>query len=168
MKFILFALITLVSASSFASPDPVGTYKNKHKFFAQMYENKTACKADHGHWLKEESVCEFTTSDTAEVTREGNQFSLAVTTLESNFHTCEFQGPATLSGNTLVSKAEAEDYNPETGQIETVECRVSAELSSRGKSMSITTNGKCQSYCGANGTLEVELRKVRRSLFKRN
>lgn len=150
-----------ISISAFAALDPVGKFQNKHLVLAQMYTSKAECVADNGRWVKSDEMCFFETSDDAVVTKEGDNFKLTVSTITSNLHMCEFSAPAVLVGNVLISEVPVDEYNSENGETTPETCIVSAELSNHGKTMSITTNQKCQSFCGANASLEVNLKKVK-------
>jgi hypothetical protein len=160
MKTIILIALAF-SAQVFAGVNPAGKYKNVHEIMAAMYSTKKDCVDDGGKWIKADGVCVMKTSDNAEVTRIGNDFNILITTVATNMHTCEFEGAAVLKGNTLVSEVASEEYNYETSQIESTTCVVEAVLSNAGKNMSIKTNGKCRSFCGANGWLEVNLKKVK-------
>jgi hypothetical protein len=161
MKFIILSISVLFSLSSFAAT-PVGKYTQKHQVMAMYNNTAKKCKADGGKWIKKEQICVVNVSDDAEVIADGEGFSLHITTIATNFHSCEFEGPATLVGNALVSKVATEEYNSETGEIEPATCELTATLSQAGKKMSIATNNKCRSFCGANGWLDVELTKVKK------
>jgi hypothetical protein len=161
MKSIFLTLSVFISINAFAAINPVGKFQSKHQVLAQMYTSKAECVADNGHWLKSDEMCLFDTSDDAVVTKEGENFKLTVTTITSNLHMCEFSAPAVLVGNILVSEVSVDEYNSENGETTPETCIVSAELSNNGKTMSITTNQKCQSFCGANASLEVDLKKVK-------
>jgi hypothetical protein len=161
MKSIFLTLTVFISINAFAAINPAGKYQNKHQVLAQMYTSKKDCLADKGHWIKADEMCLFDTSDDAIVTKEGNNFHLLVTTIASNLHMCEFSAPATLVGNVLISEIAVDEYNSENGETVPETCILSAELTNNGKAMSITTNQKCQSFCGANGTLEIDLKKVK-------
>jgi hypothetical protein len=151
----------IFSLSSFAA-SPIGKYTQKHQVMAMYNNTAKKCKADGGKWIKKDAVCVVNVTDDAEVKADGDQFSLHITTIATNFHTCEFEGPASLVGNKLISKVETETYNYETGEIEPAVCELTATLSQAGKKMSISTNEKCRSFCGANGWLDVELTKVKK------
>ena len=161
MKSIFLTLSVFISINAFAAINPVGKFQSKHQVLAQMYTNKAECVSDNGHWVKSDEMCLFDTSDDAAVTKEGENFKLTVTTITSNLHMCEFSAPAVLVGNILVSEVSVDEYNSENGETIQASCIVSAELSNNGKAMSITTNQKCQSFCGANASLEVDLKKVK-------
>ncbi len=161
MKSIFLTLSVFISINAFAAINPVGNFQNKHQVLAQMYTNKSDCETDNGQWMKSDEMCLFNTSDDASVTKEGENFKLSVTTITSNLHMCEFSATAVLVGKTLVSEVSVDEYNMENGETITTSCIVSAELSKNGKAMSITTNQKCQSFCGANASLEVDLKKVK-------
>jgi hypothetical protein len=139
----------------------VGKYTTKHQVYAMYNNTAKKCKAEGGQWIKKDSACVVNVSDEAKVQRDGDAFSLQITTIATNFHMCEFEGTAKLIGNKLVSKVATEEYNNDTGEIEAATCILTATLSQAGKKMSISTNQKCRSFCGANGWLDVDLTKVK-------
>jgi hypothetical protein len=161
MKILLLSLSFCLSLTAFAT-SPVGKYTQKHKVLAMMNNTPTKCKRDGGVWDKKEKMCLVSTSDDAEVVAADDGYSLHITTMATNYHSCEFEGSAILAGNKLISQVPSDEYNTITEQIESTTCILTAELTNAGKKMSITTNGKCRSFCGANGWLEVELTKVKK------
>ena len=154
MRLILAALLSSISLSAFAAaPSMVGTYKVK-KLISAWSISKEECKSEKGRWDNLESYCLIKVEDTAAVRKAGKNYRLHVTTTGANYHSCEFDGPAVLKKpNALVSSIKTEVYNFDTGRPEKAVCMVTATLTSKG--MEISTNLKCQGFCGANSWLDV-------------
>lgn len=159
MKLFFSSLMILSSLGAFAAGDITGTYKKDIQIMV-MSETKESCHESQGHWNEDEEICILDTANEAKIEKTTAGYNLHVITVATNYHTCEFEGPAKLVKNTLTSKVVTEEYDPATDRMVKVTCEVKAVLKN-GK-LNIGTNQKCQSFCGANAWLEVdELKKVK-------
>lgn len=157
MKFLTGALFLCLSANALSAV--TGIYQQK-KSIMVWSETIESCKESGGKWSTEDEVCELETADEAKVEKTNKGYKLSISTIGSNYHTCEFEGPATLAKNVLTSKVKAEEYNPKTDKFDVVTCTVKATI--KNNVMSISTNQKCQSFCGANAWLDAsDLTKVK-------
>ena len=152
MKLLVVALFSTLAFAAHAKGIE-GTY-SVEKPTMVWATSEDDCLADKGIWHREDEVCELTVQDSVEVKKSGQKYNLDIVTIGSNYHMCAFQESAQLIGsNKLVSKVEAEEYSPETGELKKVQCVVTATLNKKGQ-MNLTNNGHCQSFCGANAWLE--------------
>lgn len=159
MKILIASIIALSSLSSFAATNLAGTYRAEKEIMV-MSESKESCLESQGRWETEEEVCILSTADEAKVKKTSKGYTISISTIGSNYHTCEFEGSAKLVGKTLVSKVKAEAYDYEKDEIVKVICEVKADI--KNGEMSVSTNQKCQSFCGANAWLDVDgLKKVK-------
>jgi len=161
MKLFLAALISSFALSAFAAPAITGNYKAK-KLISAWSITKEECKTENGRWDSLESYCLIKVEDTASIKKEGKNYRLHVTTTGANYHSCEFDGPAVLTKpDTLVSTIKTEAYNFDSGRPEKTICKVTASFQGS-KGMQISTNLKCQGFCGANTWLDVTgMKKVK-------
>ncbi len=160
MKLLLATLISTFALSAFAAPSINGNYKAK-KLISVWSITKEECKVEKGRWDSLESYCLLKVEDTASIRKDGKDYRLHVTTTGANYHSCEFDGPATLEKpDTLVSSIKTEVYNSDSGRPEKTICKVTATFGKQG--MQISTNLKCQGFCGANTWLDVTgMKKVK-------
>lgn len=159
LKLFVTALVLTTTATAFGAENIIGKYKAEKEIIV-MSETKESCEGSEGRWQAEDEVCILKTSDDAEVSKSGKGLKLHVSTIGSNYHTCEFEGAARLVKNTLISRVVTEEYNHSTGQMVNVTCEVRAKIVAG--EMEIKTNEHCQSFCGANAWLEVDgLKKVK-------
>lgn len=153
MKLLLAALLSSVALSAFAAPSIIGNYKS-NKLISAWSITKEECKNEKGRWDSLESYCLIKVEDTASIRKAGKNYRLHVTTTGANYHSCEFDGPAVLTKpDTLVSSIKTEVYNFDSGRPEKAVCKVTANFTKKG--MQISTNLKCQGFCGANSWLDV-------------
>lgn len=157
MKFVVGALFLCLSVNALAGV--TGIYRAK-KTIIVWSETKESCKESGGKWQAEEDVCELATADEAKVEKTPSAYKLSISTIGSNYHTCEFEGPAILSKDVLTSKVKVEEYIPSTDTLEVSTCVVTATIHKN--KLSISTNQKCQSFCGANAWLDAsDLKRIK-------
>lgn len=135
-----------VSAEVLSGLEVTGTFKASRPFYAFNYNSSEDCNADGGEY--EDGVCLFKDGGaTVEIKKNAEgSFDLAISSVGTNFHLCDYQGTATVKNKVqLTSNDKNADYPGE--------CVVDVLFTSK-DSLSITTNGKCQDYCGANMELD--------------
>lgn len=171
MKQVL--LFALFLAPSLAAASWVPTYPMSfsapRKIPVFYYQNAEDCRADGGEWLADEKdseeeegieagMCFVDGGAHVDLTRdEKGQLNLSIGVVGTNAHTCDFEASAKMvSRTTYVAKAETEDYNIETEQLEAVTCEVTLTISKGGRQAAVSTNGKCRSFCGMRASLEFD------------
>lgn len=160
MKLLISAFILSLSLGAHAS-SLIGEYKAQKEITVGT-GTEEECRENKGGWIQEEEICIVNTQDSAEIKKISNTYKLVISTIGSNFHSCDFQAKAELvNETTLVAKIQTEEYDRRTDSSQPVECVVTAKLSSK-DTLDISTNYLCQSFCGANAGLETaNLKKVK-------
>lgn len=158
MKLLLALAMTILAFSAMAA-SVEGQYKASKEVMSYTGDEEE-CESSKGKWLLDEQVCVFKSEDSAELKRTKGILTLSISTVGSNLHSCQFDGSATINGSTITARAKGEEYSSEVDSIITTECVVTAKVSKKGK-MSVSTNSHCQSFCGANAWLEVDLQKIK-------
>ena len=155
MKFSLIPFLllsTLVTFSSFASADvqlnKTGVFKDLHPFGSFGYPNAQACQQDGG--VYNDGLCVFQDGgSTIEVKKNNDgKYDLSISSVGTNMHLCDYEGEAVdLNAAQIISHGTTdEDGN---------RCEIVVAYTSN-DTLSVITNGKCQYYCGANMSLDVE------------
>ena len=158
-KILIAALFIFYSLNALCSENIVGKYQHNKEVMV-MTESRESCESDGGNWQIDEEYCFFSAADEARIITKKGQLQLNVSTIGSNYHTCEFEGPATLKNNTIISRVVAEEYDSKKDRMVKVICEIRAKIIKN--VMSITNNNHCQSFCGANAWLEAsDLKKVK-------
>ncbi|MDD4974211.1 MAG: hypothetical protein PHY93_07650 [Bacteriovorax sp.] len=155
MKFSLISFLllsALVTFSSFASVDvqlnKTGVFKDTHPFGSFGYPNAKACEEDGG--VYNDGLCVFQDGgSTIEIKKNNNgKYDLSVSSVGTNMHLCDYEGEAIdLNAVQIISKDTVGD--------EANRCEIVVAFTSN-DTLSVITNGKCQDYCGANMSLDVE------------
>ena len=122
-KFLIAALIIFYSLNALCSENIVGKYRYNKEVMV-MSESQESCESDGGNWQIDEEYCLFSTADEAQIINEKGQLQLNVSTIGSNYHSCEFEGPATLKNNTLISRVVTEEYDSKKDRMIKVICEV--------------------------------------------
>ncbi len=152
-KFLMTLVLLITSFGLWAGEGIQGQYGHE-KEVSVFSENSSTCEDDGGKWKMDEEACHFEAKDKVIIRKKGSQFQLQISTIGSNFHTCEFVAPAKLLGSSLIATKMSEEYDPRSGQLIEVQCEVKATVENN--HLEITTNQHCQSFCGANAGLDVK------------
>lgn len=150
MKYLVLSLF--LSASALANWfTGEGEFSKLHPIAFMSYEDQAACEADEGKW--DDGLCWFDTSDEVSVERNGEKYLVKVDTVTTNAHTCSFEGEGVMKGTQIVATSEGEEWDGENPVP--VTCEVTLDYLD-GDTVNVTNNGKCQYFCGARATLEIE------------
>lgn len=171
MKSLCTALALAISFPALAAIQPEGTFASAHPIYFFSYADKAACEADEGTWEAHEQdsgFCFFNTEDTLTVKTAKDGYAVEIETVRTNAHTCSFEGAAKrVSENVLEASAESEMWVPGQGQEEgkfvPATCRVSLTYTNA-DTVDVRVVGApqaCESFCGANASLEMEGAKRR-------
>lgn len=156
-------LMTIVGglslAASATSPTYpfAGSFSFPHAVAVMGYATKAACEADKGEWV-DEGICSFQSEDSVTVLPgENGQFDVAVETVATNAHMCSFEGSARAEApGRLVATADGDEWNDAKGDFEKATCELTVTYKNSANSVSVSTNGKCRSFCGARAVLAIE------------
>lgn len=156
MKTLTILSVLLSSAAAFAvtPAQMTGKFTDPKEIAIIGYRDAASCTADHGIW--NEDFCVFRAEDRLDVTSKGGRFKISVETISTNAHTCSFEAPALRDGNRLVASVKAENF--EGGKWVDAICTVTVSYKSK-DAVSVDTNGKCQSFCGARGLMEFSAKR---------
>ncbi len=150
-------LCLMLSASSALAVTPskmTGEFIEKHSIAMMMYQEEE-CKTAGGSWDGE--ICIIDTEDSVKVTRAGGKFGVAVDTVGNNAHSCSFAGKAErLNDKTLVSSVKSEYFDGKEWKKGV--CKVTVKYAND-NTVNVSTNGKCESFCGAHARLELSSAK---------
>lgn len=157
MKTVILVLLSALTLNLFATvhdstADLLGNFEEPTMTFIIGYEDASACSNDNGDWDAEMEMCFFNTENTIEVSANANGLFLSIATVGSNAHQCYFEGSVTkTTSSSLISEVESmvwngDDYVPG-------KCIVTATYENA-DTVSVSTNGQCQEYCGARAWLE--------------
>jgi hypothetical protein len=136
-------LFLLGSAAFAASLSPEGEFTVPHQIAFMAYDSQD-CLADKGTWNGD--FCVFDTADSVRVKRaEDGSFTVAVSTVTTNAHTCDFEGKGKLVA-------------PDRIEAEADSCRVAVTYGADDTVTVRTLNedDACRDFCGANASLEID------------
>lgn len=154
----IFGLITLlIAANIFAVTSDgmtyLGLFAEPTQTFIVGYTEEAACVSDQGNWDSEMEMCFFDVENTVEVKGDSEGYSLDIVTTGSNAHSCWFEGKVTqVLEKALVSEVPAETFNGTDWEPAICQVTVSYE---NDETVNVSTNGKCQEFCGARAWLEM-------------
>jgi hypothetical protein len=153
MKNILLAFAFL--STNVIANVSVGEFSFEKQSYIVGYETEAEC-AEIGGQLSE-GTCLFQTEDTVTVSEKEGVFTVDVSTIGGNAHSCSFTEVATkMNNSTLVSAVQVDAFNYETGTWGKDIC-VLAVTYKDADTVSVTTNGKCRDFhCGMRAGLEIE------------
>ena len=139
--------ILAMSLSLAVNANVEGTYKHVRPFAVFNYQEQD-CKEEGGSF--DDGVCFFKDGgSTIEIKNNTKgSFDLSITSVGTNFHFCDYQGEATQAGPKRLT---SNDFNAEYPGT----CELNVFVTSK-DTIAIETNGKCQDYCGANMSLDIE------------
>jgi len=143
---LVLALLSLPVFANWFSGE--GFYSLEHEIAVVSYEDSASCETDNGKWNKEEEICYFSASNDVEISlRLDGDLDVRVSTISTNFHTCDFEGVGKWQeGGFILAKgildASAQDN-----------CELKLEFVT-GDEVNVITNEQCSYYCGANAGLE--------------
>ncbi len=146
----LLAFFLSSNAWALTSKAMEGTFDSAKQIGVMSYADEAACTADGGRF---DEVCTFDVNDEVRISRKDKAFFVAVEILGTNFHQCLFEAKAKRSGNTLVAREKATHYG--NGKMTDVVCVVKVRFTGR-DSVSVSNNGLCDEFCGANVGLDIE------------
>lgn len=154
MKIVTTLALVLSSTMAFAvTPAKMaGQFTETFEVPVGMYVDEASCVADGGKWLEE--YCSMPASNDVEVTYKNGKHELSVSTIGVNLHMCNFDGPAKRVGSRTLKASQKADYWNGKDWVPGV-CEVTVKYAND-KTVAVSSNGKCQSFCGANAYLEIE------------
>lgn len=145
---ILSALLTFSSVvSADAGLNKAGVFKDLYPIGSFGYPDAESCQEDGG--VYDDGLCIFEDGgSTIEIKKTDNgKYDLSISSVGTNMHLCDYQGEAEdLNADQIISKDSVEESN---------RCEVIVHFTSN-DTIAVITNGKCQDYCGANMSLDVE------------
>ena len=142
---------------SASAADPTGVWAEPVDIAMVGYDDAAACTADEGQW-EPDLGCVFSSENTATFTPSGDAWTLNVSIIGANAHTCEFEGTARRDGDGLIATAPAERYVPGTdgaeGRFEPATCTIQIRI--QGDALSLEGDYEtCSSFCGARAFLSM-------------
>ena len=146
--------ILVLTWSNFAVADainPVVEFSFPHDVAMSAYQNKQSCNTADGRWS--DGVCFFNGSDTVEIKAQGSDYRIDIFTVRTNGTHCQIEGAGIAVDNNQIKIARQSDEDRMT-----VICEVIVKFSDK-DTVSVSNNGKCTSYCGAEGILEIKAAK---------
>lgn len=156
MKKLALTAIAAVSVTAAAATyyELAGTFSNPHDIIMMNYADEASCTADQGEWV-EDLGCSFAGEDTVEVSKDLN--TVSVETVTTNGHTCSVEATVkTIEPDMIIAETPSDEYNDTTGEFETVTCQLTVKYSDANETVAVSSNGKCQSFCGARAIPEIE------------
>ena len=125
----------------------VGKFSSPHQIAFLGYDSKQACEADKGKW--DGQLCVYDTEDIVTVIKDGAKFKVAISTVTTNAHSCDFEGAGELKAkNVILATAPAGD----AGKT----CSVRLTYAADGSLTTTALNDEdCQYFCGMNARLDV-------------
>lgn len=156
MKLTLIAMTLAFSLSALAAPI-TGRYELKNDI-GDYTASKSDCAEGLGKWTKDGGIklCVSEVANFVQVSKTRQGYKIHVETYGSNMHSCMYDGAAVLLHNKLESKTKNVSYfNYNTNRSAVGTCIVSAKLEDNG-TMTLSDNGKCVEFCGANAWLNAE------------
>ncbi len=161
LKILMSLIVSATAAQAGKPPSLAGKYSSDTQIVLAYANDRISCNENDGDWDAELEVCFVTATNSVVVEMSDNGYSLAVSTVGNNLHTCDFEDIADRNkkGNVLTAKTLTEEFSSKKNAVVNVTCKVSATFT--GDEVSVKTNGRCQSFCGMSARLEVEgLKKV--------
>ena len=157
MKIITAFVSLIIAANLYAAISNgmtyIGTYAQPGQTFMMGYMDQATCVEDRGDWDTDMELCFFDIEQIVEVTGSSQGYNVVVATWGSNAHSCVFEGAVTeVLPNALVSKVPTEVY--ENGTFVPGVCEVTVTYEND-VTVNVSTNGKCQTFCGARAWLEM-------------
>jgi hypothetical protein len=149
----VFAFILLATQMSFAASvnlNMEGKFSAKHEVGMMNYATKKACLRDKGAWI--DGLCVIQSADTVEIKRiNEKQFAVAVQTIGTNAHLCDFEGVATAQNQVqlVTEPQDSTDRRSEPGK-----CVVQVQFEDQ-NTVNVTENGSCSDFCGMNMFVDV-------------
>ncbi len=156
----IFLVITLLISSmvAVASESIEGTYQQRKEIFVAT-GSRAHCEESGGSWRVSDEACLLEAADEVIIKKMKKDYKMTVTTIGSNYHLCEYSNAAIFDGKQLTSQIMTEEFNPKSGLMEEVTCKI--QISIKKNKLSLSTNNHCQSFCGVNAEMNVtDLKKV--------
>ena len=136
-----------------------GQFVLPHEVPVFSYASKKECQKNHGQWL--DDLCTVKTEDTVKIQSQGNgKFSVSILTVGSNFHSCSYNGEATVANQVqLLSEQPTTQYvfDPNTQDAKAIPTTCSVRIQFQNpNTLSVFSSGNCDELCGVSGTFDTE------------
>ena len=148
----LLAFLLSSNAWALSSKAMEGTFASPKQVTMMMYADETECAVDGGRW--NDGVCVLDVADEVRISRKDKTLAISVEILGTNFHQCLFEAKARRAGHrTLIAREKVTHFAD--GKTTNAVCVVKVRFTGR-DSVSVSNNGMCDEFCGANVGLDIE------------
>lgn len=157
MKKTLLIILTALSALGIEAEAQVdgrliGNFARANEAAMIGYESAEVCGEAGGRWF--DGDCIFAAEDSVRITSQASGIRLAIDTVGITGNACEYEGTATYRDfSTLVSTKPTRVWNGKEMVPATCEVTVTAL---DGGAVSVKTNGRCDLFCSARASLEID------------